>query len=86
MIRFAISLIAVSALFSGCFRLGIKGDGILKTEERSVSAFSNVLVAGAFEVQWSQIGPRRTHRERTDPVRNDHGKGGLFVAEDVERS
>ncbi len=31
-----------------------------------------------------EIGPRRAHRERTDSVWNDHGRGGLLAAEGVD--
>jgi hypothetical protein len=52
--RIAISLLATAFALAGCFRGGgIKGDGVMKTEDRPVSDFMKIAVAGGYEVQWS---------------------------------
>jgi hypothetical protein len=44
-------------LLAGCHFPGVRGNGDMKTEERSVGAFSNVEAAGAFEIQWENGSP-----------------------------
>ena len=48
-----ILLVAAVALFTGCFRPGIRGDGVIKTEDRPISDFSQVEVTGGYEIKWS---------------------------------
>lgn len=55
--RIIIILIAAVAIFTGCSRSGIKGDGVVKTENRSISDFSKVVVTGAYEIKWSSGKP-----------------------------
>jgi hypothetical protein len=43
-------------LVVGCHLPGIRGNGQIKTEERSIATFANVDASGAFEIEW-QNGP-----------------------------
>jgi hypothetical protein len=43
-------------LVVGCHLPGIRGNGQIKTQERSIAAFVNLDVGGAFEIEW-QNGP-----------------------------
>jgi hypothetical protein len=51
--RITIILIAAVTVVAGCSRPGIKGDGVIKTEERSISDFSKVVVTGGYQIKWS---------------------------------
>jgi hypothetical protein len=51
--RITILLIAAVTVVTGCSGPGIKGDGVIKTEDRSVSDFSKVVVAGGYQIKWS---------------------------------
>jgi len=44
------------ALASGCRWVGIRGNGRTKTEDRTVSAFTEIDAGGAFAIEW-QSGP-----------------------------
>jgi hypothetical protein len=49
-----VSLVIFSLLSSGCHWMGfrtVSGNGIVKTENRSVAGFSEVSVGGPFEVE-----------------------------------
>lgn len=48
------------AAFTRCTFLGIKGDGVIKTEDRGVSEFSRIVVAGAYEIKWTPGKPALT--------------------------
>jgi len=56
------SLLVGALLLAGCSRvnLGVKGDGIIKTETRAIGDFSKIAVSGAYEVQWSHGQPGLT--------------------------
>src|SRR6185312_12301425 len=54
--KITILLAAAVTLFAGCTR-GIKGDGVIKTENRSILGFSKVEVTGAFKINWSSGKP-----------------------------
>ncbi len=54
MTRITTILIAAIALLAGCSRPGIKGDGVIKTEDRSVAEFSKIVVSGSYQIKWSQ--------------------------------
>ena len=54
----AIILIAVVTVVAGCSHPGIKGNGVIKTEDRSISDFSKVVVSGAYKIKWSSGKPR----------------------------
>ena len=43
-------------LVVGCHLPGVRGNGQIKTEERSIATFANVDASGAFEIEW-QNGP-----------------------------
>ena len=51
-----ISLALVLFLVAGCNWKGIRGNGVVKTETRSVTAFSKIDAGGFFELSW-QPGP-----------------------------
>lgn len=51
------SLAACLVLVSGCRWPGIQGNGKIKTDERAVSAFANIDVRGAFEIEWQNGAP-----------------------------
>lgn len=53
MTRITMILIAALAIVAGCSRPGIKGDGVLKTEDRSIADFSTVEVAGGYQITWA---------------------------------
>jgi Putative auto-transporter adhesin, head GIN domain len=53
MCKIAIILIAAFIVIAGCSQPGIKGDGAIKTEDRSISGFSKVEVSGGYKVKWS---------------------------------
>ena len=42
---------------TGCHWIGIHGNGHIKTDERSVSAFANIDIRGAFTVDWQSGAP-----------------------------
>jgi hypothetical protein len=44
-------------LLSGCHLPGIRGNGHIKTEERTVGAFANIDAGGAFEIEWQSGSP-----------------------------
>jgi hypothetical protein len=57
MSRITIILIAAVTVVAGCSHPGIKGDGVIKTEDRSISGFSKVVVAGGYKIKWSSGKP-----------------------------
>jgi hypothetical protein len=55
-----ITIVVVAACLAstvGCRWLGIQGNGKIKTEERTISAFANLDLRGAFEVEWQNGAP-----------------------------
>jgi Putative auto-transporter adhesin, head GIN domain len=44
-------------LASGCRWVGIRGNGNIKTDDRTVNAFSEIDVGGAFEIEWRSGAP-----------------------------
>src|SRR6266700_8161679 len=50
-------LAACIVLVAGCHLVGIRGNGHIKTDERSVSAFANIDVRGAFTIEWQSGTP-----------------------------
>ena len=44
-------------LVGACHLPGVRGDGHIKTEERSVSTFANIDAGGAFEIEWQNGSP-----------------------------
>src|SRR5271157_1551557 len=51
--RVTILLGAAVTVVAGCSHPGIQGDGVIKTEDRSISDFSKVAVAGSYQMKWS---------------------------------
>jgi Putative auto-transporter adhesin, head GIN domain len=49
-------LVACIALAAGCRWVGIRGNGHIKTEERTIAVFTEIDAGGAFAIQW-QSGP-----------------------------
>ena len=45
------------ALASGCRWVGIRGNGHIKTEDRIISAFTEIDTGGAFEIEWQSGSP-----------------------------
>jgi hypothetical protein len=50
-------LAAYFVLVVGCHLPGIRGNGQIKTEERSIAAFANLDTSGAFEIEWQNGSP-----------------------------
>ena len=50
-------LAACVVLIVGCHLPGIRGNGQIKTEERAITAFANLDVGGAFEIEWQSGSP-----------------------------
>jgi hypothetical protein len=55
--RITFVLVAAVTVVAGCSRPGIKGDGVIKTEDRSISDFSKVVVTGGYKIKWSSGKP-----------------------------
>lgn len=45
------------ALASGCRWVGIRGNGHIKTDDRTISAFTEIDAGGAFEIEWQNGSP-----------------------------
>jgi hypothetical protein len=56
LVGLAIAITVVAAL-SRWSLLGIRGDGVVKTESREVAEFSKVVVAGGYDIQWTHGKP-----------------------------
>jgi putative autotransporter adhesin-like protein len=50
-------LAACIVLASGCRWVGIRGNGDIKTDDRTISAFTEIDVGGAFEIEWQNGSP-----------------------------
>jgi hypothetical protein len=59
-----ISLVACVVLTAGCRWVGIRGDGHIKTDERTISAFADIDASGALVIEWQNGAP--TLRITTD--------------------
>lgn len=56
--KISIVLLAACAVVAGgCHLPGIRGNGRIKTEERSIGAFANVEASGTFEIEWLNGAP-----------------------------
>jgi len=44
-------------LAAGCHLPGVRGNGEIKTEERPITAFTNLDAGGAFEIEWQNGAP-----------------------------
>jgi hypothetical protein len=45
------------ALASGCRWVGIRGNGHIETDDRTISAFTEIDTGGAFEIEWQSGSP-----------------------------
>jgi hypothetical protein len=52
-----IFLAACVALVAGCHWVGIRGNGHIKTDQRTISAFANIDAGGAFMIEWQNGAP-----------------------------
>ena len=50
-------VVACLVLAAGCRWIGIRGNGHIKTDERTISAFANIDAGGAFEIEWKSGAP-----------------------------
>jgi hypothetical protein len=50
-------LAACVVLAAGCRWAGIRGNGHIKTEDRTISAFTEIDAGGAFEIEWQSGSP-----------------------------
>ena len=50
-------LAACIALVAGCNWVGIRGNGHIKTDERTIGAFTNIDASGAFRIEWKSGAP-----------------------------
>jgi hypothetical protein len=58
------ALVACIVLAVGCRWVGIRGNGNIKTEERTIGAFANIDASGLFTIEWQNGAP--TLRIATD--------------------
>src|SRR5438046_9627890 len=75
-------LAACVVLVVGCHFPGIRDNGHIKTEERAITAFPNLDVGGAFEIEWQNGSPclRITTDENLLPyIENDLSDGTLHL-------
>ena len=52
-----IFLAAGSILVAGCHWVGVRGNGNIKADQRTVSAFANIDASGAFIIEWQNGAP-----------------------------
>src|SRR5258708_19922055 len=50
-------LAACVVLAVGCRWVGIRGNGHIKTEDRTISTFTEIDASGAFEIEWQSGSP-----------------------------
>ena len=50
-------LVACVVLAGGCRWVGIRGNGHIKTEDRTISVFTEIDAGGAFEIEWQGGSP-----------------------------
>jgi hypothetical protein len=50
-------VVACLVLAAGCRWIGIRGNGHIKTDERTIGAFANIDAGGAFEIEWKSGAP-----------------------------
>src|SRR5437870_6998279 len=72
-----ISLAVCVVLVGGCRWIGIRGNGNIKTDERTISAFANIDASGAFTIEWQNGAPalRITTDENLLPYIDNHISG-----------
>src|SRR3989442_14269155 len=52
-----VSLAACATLAAGCNWIGVRGNGRVRTDERTISAVANIDLRGAFEIEWQSGTP-----------------------------
>lgn len=73
-----IIFLALCVVFTaGCRWVGIRGNGNIKTDERTVSAFANIDASGTFQIEWQNGTPavRGTTDENLFPYIDNHISG-----------
>jgi len=50
-------LAACVVLAAGCRWVGIRGNGHIKTDQRTISSFANIDASGAFQIEWKSGAP-----------------------------
>jgi len=50
-------VVACLVLAAGCRWIGIRGNGNIKIDERTIGAFANIEASGAFEIEWRNRAP-----------------------------
>jgi hypothetical protein len=50
-------LAACIVLVAGCRWVGIRGNGRIKTDQRTISSFANIDASGAFQIEWRSGAP-----------------------------
>ena len=50
-------LAACVVLAAGCRWVGIRGNGHIKTDQRTISSFANIAASGAFQIEWKSGAP-----------------------------
>jgi Putative auto-transporter adhesin, head GIN domain len=55
--KIIILFFACVVLVAGCRWIGIRGNGNIKTDERTISAFANIDAGGAFQIEWQNGEP-----------------------------
>jgi hypothetical protein len=70
-------LVLYILLIAGCRWIGIRGNGNIKTDERTVSTFANIDASGAFQIEWQNGTPalRVTTDENLFPYIDSHISG-----------
>jgi hypothetical protein len=50
-------VVACVVLIGGCRWVGIRGNGHIKTDERTIGAFANIDTSGQFQIEWQNGAP-----------------------------
>jgi hypothetical protein len=82
-----ISLAACVSLTAGCRWVGIRGNGHIKSDERTMSAFANIDASGAFVIEWQNGAPtlRITTDQNLLPYIESHISGDTLQLRTRER-
>jgi hypothetical protein len=55
--KIIIVFFASAVLIAGCRWVGIRGNGHIKTDQRTISSFANIDASGAFQIEWKSGAP-----------------------------
>jgi hypothetical protein len=55
--KITILFFACIVLVVGCRWVGVRGNGNIKTDERTIGAFANIRASGAFKIEWQNGAP-----------------------------